>query len=64
MIAVFVLPDRQLPISTIVIAELYYLNEKKGRPFDCRAKYACLAGSKQFTLAAILPISHGRLRRM
>jgi hypothetical protein len=34
MIAVFVLPDRQLPISTIVIAELYYLNEKKGRPFE------------------------------
>lgn len=37
-------------IPAIVIAELYYLNEKKGRPLDFRTKYARLAQSKQFVL--------------
>jgi predicted nucleic acid-binding protein len=42
-------------IPAIVIAELYYLNEKKGRPLDFRAKYARLAQSKQFVLLPFHP---------
>ena len=37
-------------IPAIVIAELYYLNEKKGRPLDFATKYARLAQSSQFVL--------------
>ena len=40
---------------SIVIAELYYLNEKKGRPLDFRTKYAPLAQSKQFVLLPFYP---------
>lgn len=39
-------------IPAIVIAELYYLNEKKGRPLEFRVKYERLAQSKQFVLLA------------
>ena len=39
----------------IVIAELYYLNEKKGRPLDFRTKYERLAQSKQFVLLPFYP---------
>ena len=42
-------------IPAIVIAELYYLNEKKGRPLDFRTKYASLAQSKQFVLLPFYP---------
>src|SRR6266850_6916694 len=42
-------------IPAIVIAELYYLNEKKGRPLDFRTKYARLAESKQFVLLPFHP---------
>ena len=40
---------------SIAIAELYYLNEKKGRPLDFRTKYARLAQSKQFVLLPFYP---------
>jgi len=42
-------------IPAIVIAELYYLNEKKGQPLDFRTKYASLAQSKQFVLLPFYP---------
>lgn len=42
-------------VPTIVIAELYYLNEKKGKPLDFAAKYARLAQSKQFVLLRFYP---------
>jgi len=42
-------------VPAIVIAELYYLNEKKGRPLDFHAKYARLDQSKQFVLLAFDP---------
>jgi PIN domain nuclease of toxin-antitoxin system len=42
-------------IPAIVMAELYYLNEKKGRPLDFQAKYARLVQSKQFVLLAFYP---------
>src|SRR5438309_11646759 len=42
-------------VPAIVIAELYYLNEKKGRPLDFAAKYALLAQSKQFVLLRFYP---------
>jgi PIN domain nuclease of toxin-antitoxin system len=42
-------------IPAIVIAELYYLNEKKGRPPDVRTKYARLAQGKQFVLLPFYP---------
>jgi PIN domain nuclease of toxin-antitoxin system len=35
-------------IPAIVIAELCYLNETKGRPLDFRTKYERLAQSRQF----------------
>lgn len=35
-------------VPAIVIAELFYLNEKKGKPLDFAAKYAALVKSKQF----------------
>jgi predicted nucleic acid-binding protein len=50
-------------IPAIVIAELYYLNEKKGRPLDFLTKYAPLVQSKQIVLA-VLPSSHARHRRL
>ena len=42
-------------VPTIVIAELYYLNEKKGKPLDFAAKYALLVKSKQFVLLSFHP---------
>jgi len=42
-------------IPAIVIAELYYLNEKKGGPLDFRTKYARQAQSKQFVLLPFYP---------
>ena len=42
-------------VPAIVIAELYYLNEKKGKPLDFATKYARLAQSKQFVLLAFYP---------
>ena len=42
-------------IPAIVIAELYYLNEKKGPPLNFRTKYARLAQSKQFVLLPSYP---------
>ena len=42
-------------MPAIVLAELYFLNEKKGRPLDFAAKYASLAQSKQFVLLPFFP---------
>jgi predicted nucleic acid-binding protein len=42
-------------IPAIVIGELYYLNEKKGRPLNFRTKYARLAHSRQFVLLPFHP---------
>jgi predicted nucleic acid-binding protein len=42
-------------VPAIVIAELFYLNEKKGKPLDFAAKYAALAKSKQFVLLSFYP---------
>lgn len=36
-------------IPSIVLAELYYLNEKVGRPLDFAAEYANFAAAAQFT---------------
>ena len=37
-------------VPAIVIAELFYLNEKKGKPLDFAARHARLVESKQFVL--------------
>jgi PIN domain nuclease of toxin-antitoxin system len=37
------------------MAELYYLNEKKGRPLDFQAKYARLVQTEQFVLLSFHP---------
>ena len=42
-------------VPAIVIAELFYLNEKKGKPLDFAAKYATLVKSKQFVLLSFYP---------
>lgn len=42
-------------IPAIVIAELYYLNEKKDRPLDFRTKYTRLTQSSQFVLLPFDP---------
>ena len=42
-------------VPAIVIAELFYLNEKKGKPLDFAAKYAALVKSKQFVLLSFYP---------
>ena len=42
-------------MPAIVIAELLYLNEKKGKPLDLAAKYATLVKSKQFVLLSFYP---------
>ena len=42
-------------VPAIVIAELFYLNEKKGKPLDFGAKYAALVKSKQFVLLSFYP---------
>jgi PIN domain nuclease of toxin-antitoxin system len=42
-------------VPVIVIAELFYLNEKKGKPLDFAAKYARLVESKQFVLLSFYP---------
>jgi hypothetical protein len=50
-------PDGQafIDVPAIVIAELFYLNEKKGKRLDFAAKYAALAKSKQFVLLSFYP---------
>lgn len=42
-------------IPAIVLAELYFLNEKKQRPIDFRTKYQRLEESRQFVLLPFLP---------
>ena len=42
-------------IPAVVVAELYYLNEKKGHPLDFRVRFERLAQSKQFVLLAFYP---------
>ena len=43
-------------IPAIVLAELYFLNEKKGRPIDYSATFALLTQSAQFVLLPFEPI--------
>lgn len=43
-------------IPAIVLAELYFLNEKKQRPIDYSATFALLAQSAQFVLLPFEPI--------
>ena len=42
-------------IPAIVLAELYFLNEKKESPLDFGAKYQRLEESRQFVLLPFLP---------
>ena len=42
-------------IPAIVLAELFYLNEKRGRPIDFRAIYEELSGSGQMILLPLMP---------
>ena len=42
-------------IPAIVVAELYFLNEKKQRPIDFGAKYQRLEQSRQFVLLPFFP---------
>lgn len=42
-------------VPTIVLAELYFLNEKAGRPLDFLSEYARLRQSGQFVFVAFLP---------
>ena len=43
-------------IPAIVLAELYFLNEKKNRPIDYSATFALLVQSAQFVLLPFEPI--------
>jgi predicted nucleic acid-binding protein len=42
-------------VPAIVLAELYFLNEKAGRPLDFPSEYARLRQSGQFVFVAFLP---------
>ena len=42
-------------VPAIVLAELYFLNEKGGRPLDFPSEYARLRQSGQFVFVAFLP---------
>lgn len=42
-------------LSAIVLAELYFMNEKLGRPLDFDAEIQRLRSSSQFVLVAFLP---------
>lgn len=42
-------------VPAIVLAELYFLNEKKGNPLDFATKYQRLAQSSQFVLLPFFP---------
>src|SRR5688500_13778777 len=42
-------------IPAIVLAELYYINEKFGRPMDFAAEYQRISGSSQFVLLPLMP---------
>jgi hypothetical protein len=42
-------------VPAIVIAELFYWNEKKGKPLDFAARHARLVESKQFVLLSFYP---------
>jgi len=44
-------------IPAIVLAELYFLNEKKQRPLDFRVKYGRIEQSHQFILLPFFPRS-------
>lgn len=46
-------------IPSIVLAELYFLNEKKGRPIDYSGTFALLTQSAQFVLLPFEPIDNG-----
>src|ERR1700682_964279 len=51
-------PTTAKPTSTFPLSssgELFYLNEKKGKPLDFAAKYARLVKSKQFVLLSFYP---------
>jgi PIN domain nuclease of toxin-antitoxin system len=43
-------------VPAIVLAELYFLNEKKNRPIDYSATFALLGQSAQFVLLPFEPI--------
>jgi PIN domain nuclease of toxin-antitoxin system len=45
----------QIHISAIVLAELFYLNEKLSHPLDFAVAVQRLRGSSQFVLAPFLP---------
>jgi predicted nucleic acid-binding protein len=42
-------------VPAIVLAELYFLNEKAGRPLDFSAEYRRLQKSRQFVFVAFMP---------
>ena len=42
-------------IPAIVLAEVFYLNEKRGHPIDFRAIYEELSGSGQMILLPLMP---------
>lgn len=42
-------------LPAIVLAELYYLNEKQGRPLDFAAEFARLSAGSQFVLLPFMP---------
>ncbi len=42
-------------VPAIVLAELYYVNEKRGRPLDFAAEYARLSSGGQFVLLPFAP---------
>lgn len=42
-------------VSVIVLAELYYLNEKQGRPLDFAAEYGRIEQSGQFVFVPLAP---------
>ena len=50
-------------IPAIVLAELYFLNEKKQRPMDYTATFALLTQSAQFVLLPFEPIDTLRFDR-
>lgn len=42
-------------VPVIVLAELYYLNEKRGKPMDFAAEYGRISQSGQFVLVPLMP---------
>jgi predicted nucleic acid-binding protein len=47
--------NARIHVHAIVLAELFYLNEKLGRPVDFEATYARLSAAPQFVLHPLWP---------